>query len=487
MATMTAVAWIGVMFLAAVVIRAKVKPIGNMLVPACLIGGIIGCILMNTVGLPGTTAAEYSTISGQMYTFMFINLGLTLPIPKDERTTLRGKGGIRGLRARMGRSMLSGVVGMGSYWAMAYAFQALVAFYLLKVIGGIWDMDPLYGLMAPFAFAQGPGQAITYGTTVEAAGWPNAIQVGITYAAIGFLAAFLVGVPFAKKGMREGIACSKTPVSDELKLGFFPAEKQESYGKITTYSGNLDVMTFHIALVGISWVLGQQVVARVFALIPGYFGELFPTLLFFNGMIAAYGVRFVLTKLGLTKYMDRGTQVRITNTCIDLMVLATFMAIDFQIVASWVLPILITSVAVCAVTWVTIRYFGSRFGGENDFERTLAEWGTVTGTNATGLALVRIVDPENETTTAAELGPSNAVNVPAFFVVNGILGYAAGAFGESGLWINLGGVLLAYLIVMKVLGCWGKKTFDINKGEKYVDGVCYWRDGKSIPEREQDT
>ena len=166
MATMTAVAWIGVMFLAAVVIRAKVKPIGNMLVPACLIGGIIGCILMNTVGLPGTTAAEYSTISGQMYTFMFINLGLTLPIPKDERTTLRGKGGIRGLRARMGRSMLSGVVGMGSYWAMAYAFQALVAFYLLKVIGGIWDMDPLYGLMAPFAFAQGPGQAITYGTTV---------------------------------------------------------------------------------------------------------------------------------------------------------------------------------------------------------------------------------------------------------------------------------------------------------------------------------
>ena len=83
MATMTAVAWIGVMFLAAVVIRAKVKPIGNMLVPACLIGGIIGCILMNTVGLPGTTAAEYSTISGQMYPFMFINLGLTLPIPND--------------------------------------------------------------------------------------------------------------------------------------------------------------------------------------------------------------------------------------------------------------------------------------------------------------------------------------------------------------------------------------------------------------------
>lgn len=482
MAVMTSVAWIGIMFLVACIIRAKVKPVGNLLIPACLIGGVIGCVLMNTVGLPGTTAAEYSTISGQMYTFMFINLGLTVPLPKDERTTLSGKGGIKGLRQKMGRSMLSGVVGMGSYWAIAYAFQALVAFYFLKVIGGLWDMDPLYGLMAPFAFAQGPGQAITYGTTVEASGWPNAIQVGITYAAIGFLGAFLFGVPFAKKGLRKNIACSKTPVSDELKTGFYPPEKQETYGKATTYAGNLDVMTFHIALVGLSWVLGQQVVARVFSLVPGYFGELFPTLLFFNGMIAAYGVRWVMTKLGLMKYMDRGTQVRITNTCIDLMVVATFMAIDFQIVAAWVIPILLSSAVVLIVTWITIRYFGARFGGENDFERTLAEWGTVTGTNATGLALVRIVDPNNETTTAAELGPSNAVNVPAFFVVNGILGYAAGAFGETGLWINLGGVLVAYLIVMKVLACWGKKTFDINKGEKYIDGKCYLRNGEPVNE-----
>lgn len=482
MEVMTTLGWIGIMFLIGCIVRAKVKPVGDMLIPACLIGGVVGAILMNATGLAGATQAAASTISGQLYTFMFINLGLTVPLPRDEKTAITGQGGIQGLRQKMGRSMLSGVIGMGSYWAIAYGFQALVGFYILKVIGGIWSMDPTYGLLVPFAFAQGPGQAITYGTAVEASGWEGAIQVGITFAAIGFLVAFIFGVPFAKKGLRKGIACSKTKLSDEVKIGFFPKEKQEPYGKVVSYGGNLDTLTFHIALVGLSWVLGKYIVSPIFGLMPGYFGELFPQLLFFNGMLAAFGVRYVMKKLGLMQYLDRGTQVRITNSSTDIMVLATFMAIDFNFIAKWIVPILIISVVESIVTWVTIRYFGARFGGENDFERTLAEWGTVTGTNATGLALARIADPDSTTTTAAELGPSNAVNVPAFFVVNGILGYAAGAFGVSGLWINIGGVIIAYLVFMRVVGCWGKKTFDINKGEKYFNGKVVWRDGNPVDE-----
>ena len=82
---MTAVGWIGAFFLLAVIIRAKIKPIGNMLVPACLIGGVIGCVIINTVGLPWTTTADYSLISGQMYNFMFINLGITVAAKAEEK------------------------------------------------------------------------------------------------------------------------------------------------------------------------------------------------------------------------------------------------------------------------------------------------------------------------------------------------------------------------------------------------------------------
>ncbi|MBE6037475.1 MAG: sodium:glutamate symporter [Clostridiales bacterium] len=480
MSVMTAVGWIGVMFLIGALVRAKVKFIGNTMIPACLIGGILGCILINTVGLPWTTLADYSTISGQMYNFMFINLGITAAAKIGEKKE-KAKS-IKELRAKMGDTQFSGIFGMGSYWALAYSFQALIAFAILKVIGGIWGMDPEYGLMISFAFAQGPGQSISYGTALEAAGWEGAIQVGIMFSAIGFLVAFGVGVPLAKKAIKNGIPVSKAEISDELRVGFIPPEKQESYGKITTFGGNLDTFTFHIALTGMSWILGKVLCIPLDYIVMGGI-KLGSTIFFFWGMVAAYILRAILGKLGVYKYVDRGTQIRITNGATDLMVMATFLAIDMQFLAKWIIPILIVAAVVAAATFYSLRYFAARFGGKNDFERFLGEWGTVTGTNATGLALVRIVDPNNDTTTAAELGPSNAVNLPASLVIApAILAFAARTMGMTTFLISMIGVIVVYLVFMKLIGIWGKKTYDVRKGEKYKDGKVYLRMGEPVDE-----
>ncbi len=470
---MDAIAWIGVMFIIAVIIRAKVPFIGRLLIPASLIAGIVGFIFMNTTGLGSTTAGTYSNIAGQLYTFMFINLGITLA-SKNEVSDKKDSGkkikSLKDLRSKMSNSPFSGIFGMGSYWALAYAFQALIGFGVLYIIGKHWSMNPTYGLLVPFGFAQGPGQAVIYGTEMEAAGWESAIQVGMIFAAVGFLVAFIFGVPYAREGIKKGIACSKIKLGNDLSRGFYEPEDQETYGRLTTYGGNLDTLTFHLALIGVSWILGLYV-GKLWKLIPGYFGSLFSNLLFFNGMLCAYAIRWILGKMGLHKYLDRGTQNRITATCTDIMVAATFMAINFDIVKRWMTPILIVCVIEAIVTWITLNYFGPRFGGENDFERVLGEWGTVIGTNATGLALVRIVDPEVETTTAAELGPANIVNVPASYIVMpSILAYAAGTMSFRAMFISLISVIIGYLIFMRVIGVWGKKTFDIRKGEKYKDG-----------------
>ena len=484
MEVMNAVGWIGIMFLVGALIRAKIKPIGNMMVPSCLIGGVVGCVLMNTCGVGfGVTMNEFSTISGQMYNFLFINMGVTVAAAGAQAAEKKEKvRSIKDIRRRMGEGPLSGILGMGSYWMVGYCLQGIVGFVILYFIGGFWDMDPVYGLMLPFAYAQGPGQSIAFGTPIEAAGWAGAIQVGIMFSAVGFLIAFLLGVPFAKKGIKNGLPCSKAELSDELKVGFFPPEKQESYGKITVFGGNLDTMTFHLAVTGAAWILGK-VFCIFLDMIPMGSIQLGTTIFFFWGMLAGMLIRSVMKKLGLTKYLDRGTQVRITNAATDLMVLATFMSIDLQFLAKWLVPIAIICVVGCIVTWVTMRYFGARFGGSNDFERTMAEWGTVTGTNATGLALARIVDPNNDTTTAAELGASNATNLPGTMITApAIVGFAAGAMGPGAILGTLVLVMVAYLVFMRLTNAWGKKTYDINKGEKYRDGKCYQRMGKPVDE-----
>ena len=287
MEVMNAVGWIGIMFLVGALIRAKIKPIGNMMVPSCLIGGVVGCVLMNTCGVGfGVTMNEFSTISGQMYNFLFINMGVTVAAAGAQAAEKKEKvRSIKDIRRRMGEGPLSGILGMGSYWMVGYCLQGIVGFVILYFIGGFWDMDPVYGLMLPFAYAQGPGQSIAFGTPIEAAGWAGAIQVGIMFSAVGFLIAFLLGVPFAKKGIKNGLPCSKAELSDELKVGFFPPEKQESYGKITVFGGNLDTMTFHLAVTGAAWILGK-VFCIFLDMIPMGSIQLGTTIFFFWGMLA---------------------------------------------------------------------------------------------------------------------------------------------------------------------------------------------------------
>ncbi|OON88748.1 sodium:glutamate symporter [Pyramidobacter sp. C12-8] len=477
---MTALAWIGVMFILAVLLRAKIFFLGKSLVPACVIAGVVGFAFMNTTGLGGSSSADYSYISGQLYTFLFINMGITLAAKKDQAAHKTMPHRLSGFREKIAGSMFSGILGMGSFWALAYSFQALIGFGLLCLIGQYWGMDPTYGLLISFGFAQGPGQAVTYGIQMEAAGWSHAVQVGITFASMGFLVAFIFGVPYAKRGIKMGIASSSVRLGDDVALGFYEPEKQENYGKLTTFGGNLDVLTFHVALVGVAWIMGIYV-GKLWGFFPGYFGRLFSQLLFFNGMLCAYALRWFVGRFGLLKYLDRGTQIRIGALCTDLMVASAFMAIDMQIVGKWMVPILIICVVASLVTWYAILYFGARFGGSNDFERILGEWGTATGTNATGLSLVRIVDPEAETTTAAELGPANIVNVPAsYFVMPAILAYSARSMSRSSMIFCLVAVLVSYLVFMRVVGVWGKKTFDMAKGEKYQDGKLIMKDGKTV-------
>ncbi len=72
------------------------------------------------------------------------------------------------------------------------------------------------------------------------------------------------------------------------------------------------------------------------------------------------------------------------------------MAVQMSVIGKWLIPILVMCVVVGAVTLGFALFFGSRLGGTCDFERTLGLWGCLTGTCPSGVALIRIVDPNTE-------------------------------------------------------------------------------------------
>ncbi len=444
---MMAFGWASIMLLIGVFLRAKITVLKNMLVPASVIAGILGIFFMNIMdGIhvsTGTDTDMFTAIVNHLFTVSFISISLT--------------GTSEGNRAK---NTFKGAVGMGLVWCFLYALTPLLSFGIVCLLGQRVNMDGIYGMLIQFAFCQGPGQSASYGIIFEQYGWEHAAMVAIALSAIGFVAAFLMGIPAAKAGMKRGIAKNCRKIDDAVLKGYFNEREQTDTAiKDTTCNSNIETLAFHLAVIGLCYILAVGI-ANIFSFLPGFFGASMSGMMFMNGMYAAYIVKFVMKKLNLSFLLDNTLQNKITGWTADYLVVCAFMSVSVTIIRTWLVPILAVAVCMTAVTFIVCFYFGQRFGGGNDFERTLGMYGMCTGTVPSGITLVRIVDPEFRTSTGIELGACNLVMLASTPVYLLILAYASGSLD---LHITLGGLALcavAYLVLLKICRLWGKKSFN---------------------------
>ena len=452
MSFMTAFGLASIMLCVGILLRAKISFLRNMLVPASVTGGIIGIIFMNVVSEVainiGTDADMFTNIVNNLFTISFISITLSNE-HKGEEDNAKG--------------IIKGATALGLVWCVLYAATPIIATGIIYVIGGNTSMDAIYGMLVQFAFCQGPGQSAAYGAIFEQYGWSNASTVAIALSAIGFVAAFLVGIPAAKIGIKRGISKNCGKINDSILKGYLKKEEQNEYMvKDTTCNSNIETLSFHFALIGLCYMLAVGI-ARVLSLIPGFLGTSMSNMMFMNGMYAAYIVKFLMNKLHLDFLQDNTLQTKITGWTSDYLVVCAFMAVSFVVIKDWIWIILIVSVVITIITFVVCFYFGQRFGGVNDFERTLGLYGTCTGTVPSGVTLVRIVDPDFKTTTSVELGACNLVMIASTPVYIIILALVSGSMEMLSAVAALMVCAIIYLILLKAVGLWGKKTYSWRK------------------------
>lgn len=448
-----------IMICLGMVLRAKVPFLRHMLVPVSVIAGILGFAFMNVVPgmfqteLGGANVDMFTEIVNVMFTISFISIGLTDAKKKKTAPGEKKKSGL-----------MKGALGMGMIWCALYILTPVIGYLVIALVGAPFGMSAEYGMLIPFAFCQGPGQAATYGKIFEQQyGFPNSSQVAITFAVVGFLAAFIVGVPLAKLGMKKKIPRNAGKLNASVEQGFFPPEEQrEPMGKVTTHSGSLETLAFHFALIGVSYIVAIGI-SKLISMIP-IFGPTFSSMMFFCGMLGAYFVKAVMKKLNLTFLKNDVLLSKITGWMSDYLVVCAFMAVKLELVGAWLVPILIESVVVTLLTLFICLYFGKRIGGENDFERVLGVYGTCTGTTPSGIALVRIVDPRLVTTTSVELGRMNMtmmLSAPGMIVLTLAM---TGVISVQTCVIVMAVVGLIYLLLLKPMRVWNKPTFSLAKG-----------------------
>ena len=449
MSFMMAFGLTGVMLCIGVFLRAKISFLRNMLVPASVIAGVLGFVLMNVVASVGfnigTDANMFTEIVNHLFTISFISISLT-STPKGEGSDAK--------------TVMRGALGLGIVWCLLYALTPLLGGLAVMLVGEAFEMDPIYGMMVQFGFCQGPGQAATYGKILEADGWTNAATVGMAFASIGFLAAFLVGIPATKLGIKKGVAKHCGKLNDITLRGYLRKDEQTDYMiKDTTVNSNVETLGFHFAVIGVCYILAV-LIGKLLSFIPGLGGAL-NGMMFMNGMYAAYIVKFFMKKLKIAYLLENTLQSKITGWTSDFLVVCAFMGVSVQVISQWLVPIGIVCVITTAVTFAVCFYFGKRFGDSNDFERTLGLYGTCCGTVPSGISLIRIVDPNFCTATAVELGACNLVMLLSTPVYILILLLSNGTLRMTPVMIGLAVCIVVYLILLKVTKLWGKKTYSL--------------------------
>ena len=449
MSFMIAFGLASVMLLAGTLLRAKIPIFRKMLVPASVIAGILGVIVMNVipaVGLNiGTDFDMFTKIVNNLFTISFISITLT-STPKNESNTAK--------------NIFKGALGLGLVWCLLYALTPLIATGIVALVGKPFDMNSIYGMLIQFAFCQGAGQSASYGALFEQFGWENAATVAIAFSSIGIVVAFLVGVPATKLGISKGLAKHCGKIDDAIAKGYYKKSEQTDYMvKDTTCNSNIETLTFHFALIGVCYVLAV-LIGKLFGLIPGFLGTSMEGMMFMNGMYAAYIVKWIMKKLHIDFLQENTLQSKITGWTSDYLVVCAFMAVSVNIISKWLVPILVVSVIITIITFIVCFYFGQRFGGENDFERTLGLYGTCTGTVPTGIALIRIADPNFKTSTSIELGACNLVMMASTPVYMIILALASGSMGMIPALGGLALCVVGYLVALKLTKTWKKKTFE---------------------------
>ncbi|MDY0210424.1 MAG: hypothetical protein RBQ91_03330 [Acholeplasma sp.] len=413
--------WIGIIYLVIIslllllgnIIRRKVPVFRKSLLPTAVIAGLLGLFLKEMVVRP-MADAEILLTQAQIVSFnQFLNLVTyhTLAIgfiamglkvnEKLQIKTNRAHSYFNGM-VIVSTYLLQGIVGIGISLILAYTFMP------------VFQTGPglATGILLPFGFGQGPGQANNFGMiyeTFDPNGFVGGQSYGLAIASMGFIWASIGGVFYLNK-------FKKLKVSGEEKISTLTSLQEIEAPDEIPVAESMDKMTVQIALIlGVygATLLTMFGLTKLASLNPGVYkmvGSLIWGFNFIFGMMLALLARkfFVfLRKTGLMtrQYPNNFMLNRISGVVFDVMVVSSILAINMEDLSQnniWIAFLLVASIGGLA-TIIYLHFLTKRVYKEYPLEGFAAMFGMLTGTASTGIALLREVDPFYKTPAATDL------------------------------------------------------------------------------------
>ncbi len=412
------------------VLRVRFALLQRLYLPSSVIGGLVGLLVLTVCGdqVPAEIKATATKCPGFLINVIFATIFLGASVPKLAEIV---KFALPQLT--MGQILAWGqyVVGLG-----------LAGFFLTRWFG----VPAAFGNLLEIGFEGGHGTVGGMSESFVAFGWEDGIALGFTVATVGMIVGIVFGMLIIQWAHRRGIVREVAAFEDREqheRRGIHLRDARPPAGAQTVMCDSIDSLAWHLAIVGLAMLIGWG----IHRLIPMKGFPLFP-LCMIGGVLLSLAAKVIRVDL----LVDRVQMERISGAALDFLVVSAVATIRLEVVAAHWQPLLLLIVVGTAWTIGCVLLLGPRIFKEAWLERSLAEFGQASGVTATGLMLLRVVDPENKTPAAMSFGYKQLLHEP--FMGGGIWTALAFTLVYQIGWLRVFWISLAFLVFWLVVAAW---------------------------------
>ncbi|MDO4888707.1 MAG: sodium/glutamate symporter [Actinomycetaceae bacterium] len=291
---------------------------------------------------------------------------------------------------------------------------------------------PMMGALIEMAFEGGHGTAAGMRDVMERLGFAEGGDLAVGLATVGIVTGIVVGVALINWGVRTGkteLVKGTAKMSIEEQKGLFREDEHYEAGRMTSRPASVEPFSLHLAIVfvsilvgwlileGLKWIedhtYGQTVIdstggeatqLQIFAYVP-----LFPMALLGGVLVQTIANRFRAGRI-----IDHQIMLRIQGLALDFLIVSAIATLSLEAIGRNIGPFLLLAVGGITITVFLFLFFAPRVIGRYWFERGLGDFGQATGVTATGLILMRIVDPDAKSPAFEAFGYKQLIFEPFF-------------------------------------------------------------------------
>ncbi|WP_421781212.1 sodium/glutamate symporter [Kiloniella litopenaei] len=437
-----------VLILAGTLLRRAIPVLDRIHLPASVIGGIVGMIigpqLLGAKILAGTNLEKQFTdlyavgklMPGYLIVVVFAALMMGTKIPT------------------IGKIWTNSSPNLVTGYLITWGQYIVGIIITLLVLIPFFDANPLSGVLIAIGFQGGYGTAAGLGNTYNELGFDAGYDLALGMATAGKVSAILVGlilVNFAvKKEQMQSPKDKKSKhlqedIPEEKAKMLFAKKRREEYL-------SADALLLHFSLLCIAIIIGWGLkevllIIESFFLTQGQEGMVQYIPLFPMALIGGICLQLFISKIGQDKLLNEHHLHSISHSFLDLLIVVAIATLSLKALGeNWEL---LTILICTGIGWNLLVFFfiAPRLYKNAPWTRGLGDFAHSTGATTSGLLLMKVVDPNDETGGRSSFSFKQPFYEP---IVGGgfITAMALPLVHATGLWIALAIATILFVITV---------------------------------------